>query len=880
MKTATILMLAAVLFMAAGVLGAEPIGKVISLQGSVTATEEGGTERHLKIGSAVFQNDIIKTGPQSKVQLMFTDDTLFAQGAESEAHLTEYIFTPDQKSENAMGMKLGLGMFRVITGKITDLNPDRFRVKTGRATIGIRGCELGFVLTRMADRVMIIRVPSGREIIIDEIRDFGDATGPLRSSAIRNRRQGIAYTLQDGERPAQGRISSGDLLDLFENTTPGDAGMEGGSETFDPSSSGQSNEENATGETPSSDESQTPSSPDNPPPADDSTTPAPGDTSGTDSTPATGGTGDSSMTGNESFDPVVTDPTIDDPSLDGWTPEDGTTTDPEIPPSDGAGTVPDPTVPPPPPTTLMLRGGGIGGTYLAGVPHNELQDVWIWKQLNGTMDNTAFDGQLLGMHDNFFDSQPSDSIALTLNVPLQDFMPGSTIYDGHSAQTIGGATIDNDNLLQFWTRVDSGDHTLALSYGGFTSENYAGAALPADSVIRYDILFTEFPPLRPTADPLTPVIENGTLWVNTRTGDFMVDPAMSPGLQGSADWLTFFGQEMQGVGHVGIPHADTSGNLQPGGMCLAGFLNTSPGAVAPADTGTTIHNGGYAVGASFCEFPAGGSPVRAHAFYSGYFGESSVSLVVNRDSPENNALLSIAAFQGPSSQSSDMFLTTPHQSFYVMDGLYEASYSQPNQLEGVARGDVDSGGTDWGWGEWNGTRTTDYGDGPQEEMVEGRYVTGTTLTPAAYDTLFQGSTSFDLVGAGSASGYIGNNDYRSRVDGSASIHVQIPGGGAPANWDGTFQLSNANGDVLNVSYSPLSLPISSSGNLTTTVTPGSYVFQAGGAPVASPLIEHRMDGSLVGPGTGAIPITGAIGSGLFRHMDGHFAEFTYGTDLH
>jgi len=48
----------------------------------------------------------------------------------------------------------------------------------------------------------------------------------------------------------------------------------------------------------------------------------------------------------------------------------------------------------------------------------------------------------------------------------------------------------------------------------------------------------------------------------------------------------------------------------------------------------------------------------------------------------------------------------------------------------------------------------------------------------------------------------------------------------------------------------------------------------------SPVIEHRMDGSLVGPGTGPIPITGAIGSGLFRHMDGHFAEFTYGTDLH
>ncbi|MGD9872995.1 MAG: FecR domain-containing protein [Kiritimatiellia bacterium] len=929
MKMKLISVFTVLLALAAFVQAAEPIGKVVGIQGAVSATGADGIERQLALNAEVFQNDTIKTGTDAKIQLMFTDDTLFAQGANSEAELTEYIFTPKKAENNAMGMKLGLGVFRVITGKITDLNPERFKVKTGRATIGIRGCELGFKNTRNADRVFIVRVPQGRRIIIDEIRDLG-AAGEPRAPRIDVEEQNILYVIEDGVAPERRTILPDDLLELYEETAPNDMLMDDEDPDEDADAEldgsgepdGEQDADNSAGE---SDEDQGEL------PAGDNTAEGDGslpgnDTDGTEM-PAAEETPDTSTDDSQwdGYDNTMDVPTIDEPVAEsGTSVEDTGSSDPFddgalgnepepdssiienqveedsgadsptdagtvadgsliLDPGTGDSTLPadntapsdnttvvDPIIPTP---GLKIKGGGIGALYMSGSPNNLLQDIWVYKDLVGTMDNVAFDGKIIGIHDNFMDSLTPDAIERLLNVPLSDYMPGSITYMGYDEVTSAGVTIANDNLLQFWRRVDNGDFGLALSYGGYPSAEFPGAHLPADSVVKYDILFTEFPPLRPMGDPLTPMIENGTLWVNTRTGDFLVQPASSPALQGNAAWLEFFGQQMQGVGHA-VSAANPSG--QGGGMCLAGFQATTASAITPADSGITAHRG-YAVGATFCETPAGGSLIRAHNFYS---GEGNVSAVINRDVLDNNAMVMINAFQNPAAPNpTDIHLGAADASFYVMGGMYEASYNNSPQFDGLARGDVDSG-TDWGWGEWNGQRTVDYGSGPQTEQVEGRYVTGRTLTAADYGDIFQGASSFDMTGTGSAMGYIGNNDYRSRVDGMATIHILIPGGSAPAMWDGAFSLNNANGDTLVVNYSPLSQNISSGGNLSSSVTPSFYELQTGGFMVTAPLIEHQMDGSLVGPGTGANPITGAIGSGYFRHMDGHFSEFTYGTDLH
>ena len=158
------------LFLAASLAGADSIGLTVAVQGKATAADASGTVRELAIKSEIQLNDSIKTGEKSRVQIMLNDDTLLAVGASSEMTIDEYVYSPANAADNSFGVKMGKGVFRTVTGKITDLNPDRFKVKTRRATIGIRGCEVGLDTTdKNEDRVSVLAIPKGKKIIITAV---------------------------------------------------------------------------------------------------------------------------------------------------------------------------------------------------------------------------------------------------------------------------------------------------------------------------------------------------------------------------------------------------------------------------------------------------------------------------------------------------------------------------------------------------------------------------------------------------------------------------------------------------------------------------------------------------------------------------------------
>lgn len=146
---------------------AEPIGMIVAIQGRAVAVDSGGASRTLAMKSDIALNDTIKTEADSRVQIMMLDDSLVSIGASSEMTIDEYVYNPADASDNAFGASLGKGVFRTVTGKITDMNPERFNVKTRRATIGIRGCDLGFDTTGAdADQISVMAIPEGKKIFI------------------------------------------------------------------------------------------------------------------------------------------------------------------------------------------------------------------------------------------------------------------------------------------------------------------------------------------------------------------------------------------------------------------------------------------------------------------------------------------------------------------------------------------------------------------------------------------------------------------------------------------------------------------------------------------------------------------------------------------
>ncbi|MCH8997375.1 MAG: FecR domain-containing protein, partial [Proteobacteria bacterium] len=116
--------------------GAEPIGQVESLSGTAQATRADGTVIQLSVGDPVFQNDVVRTGPNSKLIIAFEDETVFSLSANARMVLDKFVYEPDGAS-NLMIFSLVQGAFTFVSGQVAPTGS--MLIQTPVATIGIRG---------------------------------------------------------------------------------------------------------------------------------------------------------------------------------------------------------------------------------------------------------------------------------------------------------------------------------------------------------------------------------------------------------------------------------------------------------------------------------------------------------------------------------------------------------------------------------------------------------------------------------------------------------------------------------------------------------------------------------------------------------------------
>lgn len=131
MKTMRLLLIAFILNIAAFA----SIGKISALNGDVSIIRASKTLK-ASAGSALEQKDIVKASKGSAAQIVFNDKTVITVGSATTFKIEEYLF--DDKTPNAK-FKVEEGSFKAITGKIGKIAPDKFKLETKTATIGIRG---------------------------------------------------------------------------------------------------------------------------------------------------------------------------------------------------------------------------------------------------------------------------------------------------------------------------------------------------------------------------------------------------------------------------------------------------------------------------------------------------------------------------------------------------------------------------------------------------------------------------------------------------------------------------------------------------------------------------------------------------------------------
>ncbi|RJX30066.1 MAG: hypothetical protein C4531_09405 [Desulfurivibrio sp.] len=116
----------------------QPAATVVACRGSVQAINAKGEMRTLAVKSPIHKEDTIKTDKGGRIQILFSDNTIYSLGQNSEMKIAEYRWQP-AANQGTLKTKVKEGVFRVMGGAITKTSPQNFTTETPAATIGIRG---------------------------------------------------------------------------------------------------------------------------------------------------------------------------------------------------------------------------------------------------------------------------------------------------------------------------------------------------------------------------------------------------------------------------------------------------------------------------------------------------------------------------------------------------------------------------------------------------------------------------------------------------------------------------------------------------------------------------------------------------------------------
>ncbi|WP_421900462.1 FecR domain-containing protein [Maridesulfovibrio sp.] len=142
------------------------IGVITAAEGEVFAESDSGM-RALEPGSAIYQGEKLVTGAGGNVEVRFADDTLLSQGGDSVISLDDYVFDSSGAESADLMFKMAQGTFRVVTGKIAEQNPERFKLGSPLATIGIRGTIVVSEITPGGgEKIGVEEIHSGRALLV------------------------------------------------------------------------------------------------------------------------------------------------------------------------------------------------------------------------------------------------------------------------------------------------------------------------------------------------------------------------------------------------------------------------------------------------------------------------------------------------------------------------------------------------------------------------------------------------------------------------------------------------------------------------------------------------------------------------------------------
>lgn len=113
-------------------------GVSAAVQGQVSVARVDAVGRQIDSGEPIFLNDAVTSGPESGMQIMLLDETVFTIGPESEISIDTFVYDP-ATGQGSLAANMTKGVMRFVTGKVSSGNPQNMTIKLPVGTIGIRG---------------------------------------------------------------------------------------------------------------------------------------------------------------------------------------------------------------------------------------------------------------------------------------------------------------------------------------------------------------------------------------------------------------------------------------------------------------------------------------------------------------------------------------------------------------------------------------------------------------------------------------------------------------------------------------------------------------------------------------------------------------------
>jgi hypothetical protein len=117
-----------------------PAGRVKTTAGGALVIHEG-REIPAAIGTPVYEQDRVTTGPEGRVGITLRDDTRLSIGPQTTIEINRFLYAPAD-SQFSFVLKVVRGVVAYVSGRIAKLSPDAVRLETPAAIVGVRGTRL------------------------------------------------------------------------------------------------------------------------------------------------------------------------------------------------------------------------------------------------------------------------------------------------------------------------------------------------------------------------------------------------------------------------------------------------------------------------------------------------------------------------------------------------------------------------------------------------------------------------------------------------------------------------------------------------------------------------------------------------------------------